>query len=150
MFKTKFFGILKLEKTNAADIMDLMKKFFLAKGVNVEKILFSVLDGTNAMSGRKNCLKRRIRIESPHNIYLICHNHRLALCLPHLMTNKEFAPLLPTYRNCLLVSRKHSDTLGKNVPYLKVFRKFTVKSCWRFLKQQHQDGWHMVRLVNAC
>ena len=129
MFKTKFFGILKLEKTNAADIMDLMKKFFLAKGVNVEKILFSVLDGTNAMSGRKNCLKRRIRIESPHNIYLICHNHRLALCLPHLMKNKEFAPLLPTYRNCLLVSRKHSDTLGKNVPYLKVFTKFTVKSC---------------------
>ena len=58
MFKTKIFGILKLEKTNAADIMDLMKTFFVAKGVNVQKILFSVLDGTNTMSGRKNCLQR--------------------------------------------------------------------------------------------
>ena len=32
--KTKFFGILKLEKRNATDI----KKFFAAKGVNVESI----------------------------------------------------------------------------------------------------------------
>ena len=40
--KTKFFGILKLEKTNAADIMDLMKKFFVARGVNFEIIFFSV------------------------------------------------------------------------------------------------------------
>ena len=37
--------------------MDLMKKFFLAKGVNVEKIIFSVLDGTNTISGRKNGLQ---------------------------------------------------------------------------------------------
>ena len=36
--KTKLFDILKLEKTNAADIMDLMKKFFVAKKVNVENI----------------------------------------------------------------------------------------------------------------
>ena len=50
--KTKFFGILKLKKANTADIMDLMKKVFIAKGVNVEKIIFTVLDGTNTMSGR--------------------------------------------------------------------------------------------------
>ena len=40
--KTKVFGILKLKKANTADIMDLMKKFFIAKGVNVEKIIFTV------------------------------------------------------------------------------------------------------------
>ena len=32
--------------------MDLMKKFFIAKGVDVEKNIFTVLDGTNTMSGR--------------------------------------------------------------------------------------------------
>ena len=56
--KTIFFGILKLEKTNAADIMALMKKFFVVKGVNVEKFLFNVLDGTNTMM--ENGLQRRI------------------------------------------------------------------------------------------
>ena len=79
-----------------------MKKFFVAKGVNVEKILFSVLGGTNIMSGRKNGLQGRIRNESPHNVYVNCCNHRLALCLPHLMKDKEFASLLETYDNFLL------------------------------------------------
>ena len=83
--KTKFFGILILEKTNAADIMDLMKKCFVAKGVNVEKIFSSVLDGTNTMSGRKNGLQRRIRNESPNEIYVNCRNYWLTLCLPHIM-----------------------------------------------------------------
>ena len=37
--------------------MDSMKKFFAAKGINVEKILLSVLDGINTMSRRKNGLQ---------------------------------------------------------------------------------------------
>ena len=82
--------------------MDLMKKFFLAKVVNVEKILFSVLDRTNAMSGKKNNLQWRIRNESPHNIYLNCCNHRLPLCLLHVMKDKEFTPFLATYDNFIL------------------------------------------------
>ena len=59
--KTIFFGILKLEKANAADIMNLMKTFFVAKGVNASKNFFSVLDGTNTISGGENGLQRRIR-----------------------------------------------------------------------------------------
>ena len=55
--KTKFFGILKIEKTNTADIMDSIKTFFTAKGINAEKILLSVLDGINTMTGRKNGLQ---------------------------------------------------------------------------------------------
>ena len=104
--KTKFFAILKLEKTNAADIMALMKKFLVAKGVNVEKNFFSVLDGTNTMSERKNGLQRRIGKESPHDIYVNCRNSRLAFCLPHLMQDEELAPLLATYDNFLLGVRK--------------------------------------------
>ena len=126
--KTNFFGILKLEKTNVADIMGLMEKFFVAKGVNVKKILLSVSDQTNMMSGKKNGLQWRIRNESPHNIYLNCHNHRLALCLPHLMKNKEFAPVLGTYDNSILGVWKTFRYSQKNVPFLKVFRKLTVKS----------------------
>ena len=50
----------------------------------------------------KNGLQRQIRNESPHNIYVACHNHQLALCLPHLMKDKEFVPLLAPYDNFLL------------------------------------------------
>ena len=54
------------------------------------------------MSGRKNGLQWRFRNESLHNIYVNCRDHRLALCLPHLMKQKKFVPLLATYNNFLL------------------------------------------------
>ena len=54
------------------------------------------------MSGRKNGLQRRILNEPPHHIYVNCRNHRLALCVPHLLKDKEYAPLLATYDNFLL------------------------------------------------
>ena len=138
--KTKFFGILKIEKKNTADIMDSMKKFFAAKGINVEKILLSVLDGINTMSRRKNGLQWWIEDESPHKIYLNCRNHRLALCLPHLMKDKEFVPLLATYDNFFLgvwKTFRHSpkkmyhissiqEIYGKKL--LKIFK--AVKTRW--------------------
>ena len=46
-----------------------------------------VLDGTNSMSRKKSGLST-----SPYNIYYInCRNHQLALCLPDLMKNPDFA-----------------------------------------------------------
>ena len=47
-----------------------MKKFFIAKGVDVEKIIFTVLDGTNTMSGRKHGLQRQIQ-KSHHIISIL-------------------------------------------------------------------------------
>ena len=62
-------------------IMELLN----SKGINNSQIRFTRLDGTNAMSGELKGLQRLIRHDSPHSLYLNCRNHRLALCLVHLM-----------------------------------------------------------------
>ena len=92
--KTTFLGIVNLNGKSAAHVMVAVSQFFLAKNIKLDQILFSVLDGNNAMSGKKNGLQRRRRNFSPFNIYINCRNHRLALCLPHLMKNIEYAELL--------------------------------------------------------
>ena len=74
--------------------MDVVSQSFLAKNIKLDIILFSVLDRTNAISGKKNGLQRRIGNFSPFNIYINCHNHRLVLCLPHLMKYIEYAKLV--------------------------------------------------------
>ena len=47
--------------------------------------MFSVLEGTNAMSGKRSVLQKRIRLHSPFSMYNNCWNHHLASCLLHLM-----------------------------------------------------------------
>ena len=49
------------------------------------------------MSGKMNGLQRRIRNFPPFNICISCGNHKLALCLPHLMKIIEYAELLLDY-----------------------------------------------------
>ena len=94
---TSFLGILNLKRKTAAEIMDVIKNFFLAKSVKLDKIMLSVLDGTNSMSGKNTGLQRRIRFYSPFNMYINCRNHRLASCLLHLMKDADFAELLIDY-----------------------------------------------------
>ena len=55
-------------------------------------IPFSELVGTNAMSREQKGLQRLIHHTAPHSQYLNCRNHRLALCLVHL---------IPCYQNLL-------------------------------------------------
>ena len=45
-----------LNRKTAAQVMDVVYQFFLAKNIKLGKILFGVLDGTNVMSGKKNHL----------------------------------------------------------------------------------------------
>ena len=49
-----------------------------------------------------NGLQRGIRFYSPFNMYINCRNHRLALCLHHLMKDVDFAELLIDYDSLLL------------------------------------------------
>ena len=58
------------------------------------------------MSGKMSGLQRRIRNFSPFNIYISCGNHKLALCLPHLMKIIEYAELVLDYDAVLLGVRK--------------------------------------------
>ena len=82
--------------------MDVIKNFFLAKSIKLDKVIFSVLDGTNSVSGKNTGLQRRIRFYSLFNMHINCRNHRLALCLPHVMKNVDFAELLIDYDSLLL------------------------------------------------
>lgn len=82
---THFLGFVNLEKATAEAIMTAVKLFLLAKNIDIGKIRFIALDGCNTMSGEHKGLERRIRHESPFALYVNCRNHRLALCLVHLI-----------------------------------------------------------------
>ena len=100
--KTCFLGILNLNGKKATQIMNTLKLFSEAKQIILERVPFSVLDGTNAMCGKEQGLQRRIQHYSPFIIYVNCCNHHLALCLPHIMKNKKFSNMLADYDALLL------------------------------------------------
>ena len=104
--KTCFLCILTLNGKKATQIMNTLKLIFEAKQIVLERVLFSVRDGTNAMSGKEGGLQRRIRHYSPFKMYVNCRNHRLALCLPHIIKNKKFSNMLAYYDALLLGSWK--------------------------------------------
>ena len=96
--KTCFLGILNLNGKKATQIMNTLKLFSEAKQIILERVPFSVLDGTNAMCGKERGLQRRIQHYSPFIIYMNCCNHHLALCLPHIMKNKKFSNMLSSLK----------------------------------------------------
>ena len=49
-----FLGIVNLKGKTAAEIIDVIQKFFTARSLRIDPLLFKVLDGTNSMSGKKN------------------------------------------------------------------------------------------------
>jgi hypothetical protein len=82
----KFLGIVKLTVSKKAiDLHETIMQLLTEKGIDSGFIRFSGLDGTNAMSGERKGLQRLIRHTSPHSMYINCRNHRLALCLVHLI-----------------------------------------------------------------
>nr|XP_022338341.1 E3 SUMO-protein ligase KIAA1586-like isoform X3 [Crassostrea virginica] len=89
--KEAFLGLIHLHKTDAESLMMAIETFLLAKGVDITKAIFVGFDGCNTMSGVNSGLQRRFRNKVPHQIYINCRNHKLALCVKHLI--KEF-PIL--------------------------------------------------------
>ena len=86
----------------AAEIMDVIQTFFSAKSLKINTVLFSVLDGTNSISAKKNGLQKRIRYYYPFSIYINCRNHRLALSLPHLMKDICLGEIINDYSILLI------------------------------------------------
>ena len=119
------FRYCNLKGKTAAEITDVVQKFFTTKSLRIDTILFTVLDGTNSMSGKKNGLQRR-RYYSPFSIYINCRNHRLALSLPHLMEDICLGEILKTAVThwlthgrasehvlyCLLINTNESEVRG--------------------------------------
>ena len=87
------------ESETAAVIMAELEQMFTEKYINKSLTRFSVLDGTNAMSGNQNGVQRKIQHVSPYALYINCRNHRFALCLIYLI--KEY-PELQTVDTLLL------------------------------------------------
>ncbi|XP_033759500.1 uncharacterized protein LOC117341747 [Pecten maximus] len=98
-FTDHFMGLVEVQKTDSATLMDVLHGFLIAKGIPIEKCRFVAFDGTNSMSGIRTGLQRRFRNYAPKSLYINCRCHRLALCLKHLM--KTF-PLLVEVDEALL------------------------------------------------
>ena len=57
--KTSFLGIVNLKGKTSSEILDVILKFFQAKSLNIGTVFFTVLDGTNSVSGKKKRLKKK-------------------------------------------------------------------------------------------
>ncbi|XP_033759481.1 uncharacterized protein LOC117341727 [Pecten maximus] len=91
-FRDHYIGIIELKKTDSSTLMDSIRIFLNGKGIEIQKCLYTAFDGTNSMSGCRTGLQKRFRHHSPHALYINCRNHRLALCIKHLM--KTFPSLI--------------------------------------------------------
>ena len=79
----RFLGMVRLTTfKEAANLHGLLA----SKGLDSTLIRFCGMDRTNAISSERKGLQRRIRHTSPHSIYINCNNHRLALCLKHMIS----------------------------------------------------------------
>ncbi|XP_052807132.1 uncharacterized protein LOC128236285 [Mya arenaria] len=82
---TNFLGFIKLNKGDATYITSALEGFLVAKGIDIHKKRFTGFDGCNTMSGAQTGVQRRMSHLSSFSTYVNCRNHRLALCLTHLI-----------------------------------------------------------------
>ncbi|XP_062569444.1 uncharacterized protein LOC134231500 [Saccostrea cucullata] len=94
-----FLGLLKLQCTDAESLTSSLESILIAKGLDVSKAIFVGFDGCNVMSGVNTGVQRRFRHLVPHQVYINCRNHKLVLCVKHLI--KEF-PVLEELDSLLL------------------------------------------------
>ena len=92
----------------AVSLMNELLNVFEVEQIDKGNLRFSGLDGTNTMSGEHRGLGRRIRHISPHALYLNCRNHRLALCLVHLLIHYPALVELDSVMLCLWKLFKNS------------------------------------------
>ena len=117
----------------AANLLVELEKMFQEKSIDATKIRFSGLDGTNTMSGIHKGLGRRISHLAPHGKYCNCRNHRLALCLVHLM--RQFDDV---------------DAIDKLLLALwKTFKYSTVKNAI-FENAQVAEEQPILRILKVC
>ena len=88
---TRFLGIVNLT-WKTSEIIDVIKKIFATKSLRLKNAMFSVLDGTSAMSG---CFWTLIN----------CRNHCLTVCLTHLIKDLDTGELLSDYNNTFITFR---------------------------------------------
>lgn len=89
-----YLGIVNVENMTAEGLMGTMSDFLIAKGIDIEKVMFVAFDGCNTMSGSVKGVQRLFCHHSVYSIYVNCRNHKLALCFKHVM--KDYSILQET------------------------------------------------------
>ena len=117
----------------AVDLHEIIIKHLELQNLDSSCIRFSGLDGTNAMSGEQKGLQRLIRHTAPHSQYLNCRNHRLALCLVHL---------IPCYRKLLELD-------GVLFSLWKMFKYSSIKQAI-FKQAQEASNLEPLKVLKAC
>ena len=130
----KFLGIVRLTTSRkAVDLHEIIIKHLVSKNLDSSCIRFSGLDGRNAMSGKQRGLQRLIRHAALHSPYLNCGNHRLALCLVHL---------IPCYRKLLELD-------GVLFSLWKMFKYSSIKQAI-FKQAQEASNLEPLKVLKAC
>ncbi|XP_052234161.1 uncharacterized protein LOC127846703 isoform X2 [Dreissena polymorpha] len=84
-----FVGLVNVKRRDAKTLTQALVNFLESKDININKVMFLGFDGCNTMSGEQNGVQRRFRNMVPHSQYINCRNHKLALCVKHLMKHFE-------------------------------------------------------------
>ena len=107
----EFVSIASVSSTKSEVLMDKVQEILLNNNIDISNTRFSCLDGTNAMSGENNGLRRRIHNLAPFSIYVNCRSRRLALHFKHLF---DQFPWLESIDSLLLGLWKAFYYSGKN------------------------------------
>ena len=130
----RFLGMVKLTTSKKAIYLhETILNLLQSKHLDKTFIRFSGLDGTNAMSGERKGLQRLLRHTAPHAQYLNCRNHRLALCLVHLMSRHK----------------KLLELDGLLISLWKTFKYSTIKQAI-FEEAQVTHDLKPVKILKAC
>lgn len=89
-----YLGIVNVENITAEGLMGTISNLLIAKGIDIEKVIFVAFDGCNTMSGSVKGVQRLFRHQSVYSIYVNCRNHKLALCFKLVM--KDYSILQET------------------------------------------------------
>ena len=84
--KEVYLGLVEIQDSKGAEALcQKICEVPCVKGLDIKQLIFHELDGTNAISGERSGLQRRLRHEASHSKYVNCRNHRLALVFVHFM-----------------------------------------------------------------
>ena len=85
-----FVGIYAVSKVvgtslSSANMMKSMENYFQELGVSLKNARFACMDTTSVNSGERGGLKRLLAHIVPMFLWVVCGNHKLALCFKHLL-----------------------------------------------------------------
>ena len=79
-----FISLVEVSSTVSNIVKEEVVNTLKVRDIDIKKVRFSCLDGTNSMYGIHSGFQQQIRKHKPQKIYIKCCCHQLALCFRHL------------------------------------------------------------------